>query len=277
MRKAVLSHLADIRKTSKGKESVWYDGKDRPDLDHEGTQYHQIENSKGFIPCILGGNDIYNMQEVAVDMLLHHIEWTGDLKLAKKVFDDVKGVLDWEERILDPDGDGLYQNFLNTWISDGHSYNGGGCAQASAYNYHANRMMARIAEKLKLPSSVFKRRSEKILDSIQANLWIPSKGVIAEYIDTIGNKLVHPSPELSTIYLSIDCGVVNMFQSYQMLRFTDTELRNERDTESPGTAGVFIELVPKEVFNLRDFPGREHPSRFGLFQDRPERQRSGNP
>jgi hypothetical protein len=224
---AIRAHFSEIVKDAPGEEEVWYDGKDRPDLDHEGSQYHQIRNSTGYIPCILGGHDIYNMQEVAMDMLLHHLEWSGDLELAGALFDDMQGILDWEERILDPDHDGLYQNFLNTWISDGHSYNGGGCAQASAYNYRANHLMARIADTLGRPGDVFRNRAAKILQALTSHLWIPEKGVIAEYIDTVGNRLIHPSPELSTAYLSIDCGVPDIFQAYQMLRFTETELRNE--------------------------------------------------
>jgi hypothetical protein len=246
VKKAVESHFAQIVKDAPGEEAVWYDGGNRPDLDHEGTQYHQLRNSTGFIPCILGGNDIYNMQEVAVDMLLHHLEWTGDLKLAKKLFDDVKGILDWEERILDPDHDGLYQNFLNTWISDGHSYNGGGCAQASSYNYLGNLMMSKIAKKLGYSSEVFNKRAKKILDSIQTKLWLSTKGVIAEYIDTIGNKLIHSSPELSTIYLAVDCGVADKFQAYQMLRFTETELRNERTNNSNGRLVYSSNWYPKK-------------------------------
>jgi hypothetical protein len=243
---AIEANFSGIKKDAPGKESVWYDGGNRPDLDHEGSQYHQIKNSSGFIPAILGANDIYNMQEVAIDMLLHYLERTGDLELAKALFEDIKGVLDWEERILDPDGDGLYQNFLNTWISDGHSYNGGGCAQASAYNYHANLMIAKVAKKLGYPDKVFKERAEKILKSIQDTLWIPSKGVIAEFIDTIGNKLIHPSPELATIYLSIDCGVADMFQAYRMLRFTETELCNEKTLNRQGRLVYSSNWYPKK-------------------------------
>ena len=243
---AIKAHFAEIVKEAHGDEAVWYDGNDRPDLDHEGSQYHQIRNSTGYIPCILGGHDIYNMQEVALDMLLHHLEWTGDLALAGTLFDDMKGILDWEERILDPDGDGLYQNFLNTWISDGHSYNGGGCAQASAYNYRANLLMAKIADKLGRPGHVFGQRAAKIQDAIMGSLWIPENGVIAEYIDTVGNKLVHPSPELSTAYLSIDCGVADMFQAYQMLRFTETELRNETTVGRKGRLVYSSNWYPKK-------------------------------
>jgi hypothetical protein len=246
VRRAIKANFSGIIKKCPGKEAVWYDGKDRPDLDHEGTQYHQIKNSYGFVPAILGGNDIYNMQEVAVDMLIHHLEWRGDAGLAKEMFKNIKGVLDWEERILDPDQDGLYQNFLNTWISDGHSYNGGGCAQASAYNYRANMMMAKIAGRLGYPDKAFKKRAEKILKAINAKLWIPSKGVIAEFIDTIGNKLLHPSPELATAYLAIDCGVADMFQAYQALRFTETDLRNEKTLNRKGRLVYSSNWYPKK-------------------------------
>ncbi|MFH1969719.1 MAG: hypothetical protein ABIJ53_05310, partial [Verrucomicrobiota bacterium] len=263
---AVKAHFAEIIKEAPGKEVVWYDGKDRPDLDHEGTQYHQIKNSTGFIPALLGKNDIYNMQEVAIDMLFHHLEWNGDLKFAKEIFDDIDGVLGWEERILDPDKDGLYQNFLNTWISDGHSYNGGGCAQASAYNYHANRMMVKIADKLGFPSKVYKKRAEKIRRSITANLWMPSQGLIAEYIDTIGNKLVHPSPELSTIYLSIDCSVVDMFQAYQMLHFTETALRNEKTANRKGRLVYSSNWYPKKYSTCGLFPAENMHLALAYFK-----------
>jgi hypothetical protein len=173
----IQAHFAQIVRTADGPEMVWYDGGDRPDLDHEGTQYHHIKNSTGYLPCFLGGNDIYNMQEVALDMVFHHLERTGDIKFAEMLFDDLAAVLDWEERILDPDGDGLYQNFLNTWISDGHSYNGGGCAQASSYNYRYNVMMAKIAEKIGRPKKRFESRANAIMKAINDKLWLADKGV----------------------------------------------------------------------------------------------------
>lgn len=266
VRKAIKANFSQIKRSAPGKEKIWYDGKDRPDLDHEGTQYHQIKNSTGFVPAILGGNDIYNMQEVAVDMLFHHLQWQGNIKLAKEMFADIKGVLDWEERILDPDGDGLYQNFLNTWISDGHSYNGGGCAQASAYNYLANLMLAKLAEKLERSGRIFKKRAEKILKSIQSKLWIPAKGLVAEFVDTIGNKLIHPSPELATIYLSIDCGVVDQFQAYRMLRFTETELRNERTINRQGRLVYSSNWYPKKYSTCGLFPAENIHLALAYFQ-----------
>ncbi|NLE28465.1 MAG: hypothetical protein GX629_02200 [Phycisphaerae bacterium] len=254
VKKAIKSHFAEIVKKAPGKEKAWYDGGTRPDLDHEGSQYHQIQNSTGFIPCILGSKDIYNMQEVALDMVFHHLQWRGDLKFTKELFDDLAGVLDWEERILDPDHDGLYQNFLNTWISDGHSYNGGGCAQASSYNYFANLIMAKIAEKIGRPNAVFKKRVEKIRNALMKNLWLPEKGLMAEFVDTIGNKLIHPEPELSTIYLAIDSQVVDPFQAYQMLTYTETALRNERTLNRKGRLVSCSNWLPKKYSTCGFFP-----------------------
>lgn len=250
----IQAHFAQLVRTADGPEMVWYDGKDRPDLDHEGTQYHQIRNSIGYLPCFLGGNDIYNMQEVALDMVFHHLEQTGDLKFAEVLFDDLATALDWEERILDPDGDGLYQSFLNTWISDGHSYNGGGCTQASSYNYRFNVIMAKIAAKLGRPGEKFQSRANAILKAINEKLWLKDSGIMAEYIDTIGNKLVHPSPELSTLYLAIDCGVVDRFQAYQMLRFTETEIRNERTRNRNGRLVYSSNWLPKKYSTCGLFP-----------------------
>jgi hypothetical protein len=219
--KKAFKTFADVQVAkSNSKEEVVFDGK---------IQMSTLKNSYGYLPDMPNKKDIfYNMQEVGVDMILHDIDWTGDLSYANNFFSTISEVLGWEKRILDADNDYLYQNWLNTWVSDAHSYNGGGCAQSSEYNYRANNAMAIIAAKTGKDPALFIERGKKIHDAVQKTLWIPEKGIMAEYIDVIGNKLLHPSPELATIYHSIESGIVDNFQAYQMLKFTETELRNER-------------------------------------------------
>lgn len=210
----------------------------------QSDQYHRLKASTGFIPeypldrstgeLQPRRNIFYNMQEVFVDHCLHHLEWTRDLGLARELFPVIAEVLDWEAQVLDPDGDGLYQNWLNTWISDAHAYNGGGCAQASAYNYRANTVMGHLAALLGFDGRRFHERAEKIRRAFQEILWLPEPGVVAEYVDTVGNRLVHPSPELASIYHAIESGIVDPFQAHQMLRFTRTDLRNESATPRAG-------------------------------------------
>ena len=230
---AMSTRLDDMVKEADGEEKVYYLPRSKS-TGHK-TAYHRMENPRGFIPYFLGSKALaYNMQECAFDMMMYHVEWSGNLEFAKKYFDEFSMILDFEERIFDPDHDGLYQNFLNTWISDGHFYNGAGCAQASAYNYRANVIVGKIAEKLGLPNDKFVKRAEKIKKAVQEKLWFAETGVIAESIDTMGHCLVHPSPELSTTYLAIDCGLVDEFQAYTMLKYTENYIRS---TETPGRGG----------------------------------------
>jgi len=253
--KTMSAHLDQMVERKEGtEEKVWFDGWGAREGDGI-SQYHNIENSYGYLPYFLGETmAYYDMQECAFDMMMYYLEWTGDMKLAEKYFDKLCQLLDWEERIFDPDGDGLYQNFLNTWISDGHSYHGAGCAQASAYNYRANMVMARIAEKLGKTKDVFLSRAEKIKKAVQEKLWLPDSGIIAESLDTMGHCMLHPSPELSTTYLAIDCDVVDDLQAYTMLRYTEHEIKSIETPLSHGRLSYSSNWYPKKYSTCGIFP-----------------------
>lgn len=224
---AVRTHAASQVREAAGQEAVVYTGP---------GPYSSLSHSHGFVPeypldrsteALKPRQTIfYNMQEVFVDQTLHHLEWTRDLALARAAFPVLRDVLAWETRILDPDGDGLYQNWLNTWVSDAHAYNGGGCAQASAYNFRAHTVMARLARLLGEDPAPFTARAAAIREACLRTLWLEDRGVMAEYVDTIGEKLVHPSPELATIYHTIEAGLLDPFQAYRQLRFTHYALEN---------------------------------------------------
>lgn len=225
VRKAILTHF-DTMLFSDLPEKVWYDGADRPDLDHVGTQYHHLENPSGRIPALLHRDDIYDMQQVAVDMTLFYLEATGDLETGKAIYERLEAQLDHQERIYDPDGDGIYQSFLNTWISDGHCYNGGGCAQASAYNYYANLRAASLGRALGLPYEKFQLRAEKIRKALREKLYLPEEGILAEHFDTVGNRLLHKSPELSTLYLAGDCELFSDTEMHRILKFAENNIES---------------------------------------------------
>lgn len=226
------------------------------------------EHGDGYISPDLHGRGFgYNMQEVAIDMLLHNLEWTKDLTVAKQTFERLSQALRFESRAFDPDNNGLYQNFLNTWVSDGHPYNGGECSQASAYNYRANRLMALIAKELGLDASPFTARASQIHDAMQNTLWLPESGVFAEYQDTLGDRLMHPSPELATIYHTIECGLADPFQAYQMLRFTRTELRNEQTLPRKGRLVWSSNWYPRSFSACGLFAGENIHLAWAYFEN----------
>lgn len=265
VRTAIRAHLATLTR-AEGPERVWYDGADRPDLDHEGTQYHHLENSSGKLTALLHREDIYDMQEVSLDMIFHYLERTGDLALGAEIFEPLAAVLAWEERILDPDGDGLYQNFLNTWISDGHVYNGGGCAQASCYNYAANCAMVRLGRALGRDTAVFAGRAAGIKAAMERHLWLEKEGLYAEYVDTVGNKLIHPSPELSTLYLAVECGVPNPVQAVRLLEFSERAIKNIVTLNRRGRLAFSANWLPKKYSTCGIFPAENAALALAYFR-----------
>ncbi len=169
----------------------------------------------------------YNMNEVFLDQARQYFDYTGDLPLAREIFPTLAGILDWEDRRLQPGRESLYENSLNTWISDSHWYIQGQCTQASAYMLGANRFLADLARRLGRDPAPFEERARRIRAALQEKLWLPRAGVFAEYRDTRGQRLLHPEPELATLYHAAEFGAADPFQVYQMLRWAGTRLRSE--------------------------------------------------
>ena len=253
VKKAIFAHFNTML-FSDQPEKVWYDGADRPDLDHVGTQYHHMENPSGRIPALLHRDDIYDMQEVAIDMTLHYLEATGDLETGKAIYERLEAVLDHQERIYDPDGDGVYQSFLNTWISDGHCYNGGGCAQASSYNYFANLRAGLLGKAAGLPCDKFFARAEKIRKAVREKLFLPEEGIVAEYFDTIGNKLLHAAPELSTLYLACDSEMFDAIEMHRILCYAEDHIPSTTFPDRKGKFYYSADWKPKKYSTCGIFP-----------------------
>lgn len=193
----------------------------------------QRGQDRGAIPHLLASTGVYyNMNEVFLDQVYYHYLWTGDRELLRALFPVIDGILTWEKGRFDRDGNALYESCLNTWISDFHWYSGGDTTQASAYMYRAHRLAAEAAQAAGADPKPFQREADRIRKAMNDVLWLRNQGHYAEFIDRMGLKRIHTEPELPTIYLPIDLGVTDSLQAYQMLRFTETSLRNE--TSIPG-------------------------------------------
>lgn len=202
---------------------------------HAGPKYNlarqaldSVLYSRGHIPNapVKGEKGQCDMQQVYVDQLLWHLQWTGDMAFAREMWPVLVEHFAWEKRCLDPDDDGLYENYANTMISDAHHYNGGPCAQSSAYNYRSLRLATRLAKLLGEDPEPFQREADKTLAAMNRELWMPELGWYAEYRDLLGLKQVHPSAELPSIYHPMDSDVPDPFQARQMLRYVDTAIEH---------------------------------------------------
>ncbi|MBV5281244.1 MAG: DUF4450 domain-containing protein [Paludibacter sp.] len=166
----------------------------------------------------------YDMNLCYIDELLWHLNWTGDLEYATKIWPVLTSSLAWEKRNYDPDNDGLYDAYCCIWASDALYYNSGAVTHSSAYNFRANKMAAEIAIKTGQDPKPYAKEAEKILKALNARLWISGKGHWAEYQDFMGEKKVHESAAVWTIYHAIDSEVQDAFQGYQATRYLDTEI-----------------------------------------------------
>lgn len=162
----------------------------------------------------------YDMNLVAVDAFFRHLLWTGDTNYAAQMWPVIERHLAWERRLFRREfGDDklpLYEAYAAIWASDDLNYNGGGTAHASAYNYFANKMAARVAKILGQDSTIYEREADLILHGMNKYLWLADEGNFAESKDFLGLQLVHPNSGLWTFYHTLDSEVPTPAQAWQM-------------------------------------------------------------
>lgn len=166
----------------------------------------------------------YDMNLVYIDALLRHILWTGDLKFARESWPVIERHLAWEKRCFDSHDEGLYDGYCCIWASDALQYSGGYVAHSSSYNYMANKMAAELAVLLGKSPDPYQSEADKIKKAMEEVLWLPKKGVYAEFKDRMGNGMLHENPAVWTIYHAIDSKVTDDFSAYLMTRYIDNEI-----------------------------------------------------
>jgi hypothetical protein len=170
----------------------------------------------------------YDMNLVAVDAFFRHLLWTGDTNYAREMWPVIERHFAWEHRLFrrefGPDRLPLYEAYAAIWASDDLSYNGGGTAQASAYNYFANKMAARVAAMLDKDPTPYEREAELILRGMNEYLWLAADGNFAESKDLLGLQLVHANSGLWTFYHTLDSEVATPEQAWRMSRWIDNHV-----------------------------------------------------
>ena len=188
-----------------------------------GTQMY----SNGYICRNPNRNDQmhhYDMNLNYMDELLWHFQYDADTIYMRRMWPVIQSHLAWEKRNYDPDGDNLCDAYCCIWASDALYYSGGAVTHSSAYNYRGNRLAARIAEILGEDSQPYREEAEAILTAMNERLWLPKKGVWAEYQDAMGLKRKHEHPAVWSIYTPIDCGACSLHQAYAATRYVDEHI-----------------------------------------------------
>ena len=159
----------------------------------------------------------YDMNLVFFDQLFSHLNYTGDKEFLKKMWPTMVRHMDWEKRNFKR-GD-LYDAYAAIWASDALQYSGGKVTHTSAYNYRANREMAKLAKIIGENPQPYEQEADAILKAMKNQLWIKEKGYFAEYKDALGNQIVHDKPGIWSIYHVSDAFILNEFEDYQNLQY----------------------------------------------------------
>ena len=166
----------------------------------------------------------YDMNLVYIDELLWHFQFDADTAYMRKMWPVIKSHLAWEKHTWDPDDDGLYDAYCCIWASDALQYNSGAVTHSSAYNYRGNLLAARIAELIGENPKPYRDEANKILNALNARLWLKDEGHWAEYQDFMGLKRVHQDAALWSIYTPIDCGAGTAEQNFWATKYVDRHI-----------------------------------------------------
>ncbi len=208
----------------------------------------------------------YNMQSVHFDMLVHAWRWTGSEDIAKVLKDSLPLHIEWARDCFDPDGDGVYESYINTWATDSVWYNGGDTAHETAYAYTSHLAAADLDENTKSPESDnYRVRSAHIQENMLKSLWIPEKGYLGEYREALGQHRLHEDSSLYTIFMPIDAGMLTSLQAAQNLYYTEWGL--ERVKSPLGGERCWTSNWVPYVWSVRElYPGENYHLALAYFQ-----------
>jgi len=164
----------------------------------------------------------YDMNLVFFDQMFSHFNYTGDKEFLKKMWPTMVRHMDWEKRNFKR-GD-LYDAYAAIWASDGLQYSGGKVTHTSAYNYRANREMAKLAKIIGEDSAPYEKEAEAILKAMKNQLWIKKSGYFAEFKDALGNQILHDKPGIWSIYHVSDAYILNEFEDYQNTQYIRNQI-----------------------------------------------------
>ena len=173
-------------------------------------------------------NSHYDMNTVFIDALFRHLRWTGDLEFARRMWPVIERHLAWERRLFrreyGPEKLPLYEAYAVIWASDDLGYNGGGATHSSAYNYDHNLQAARLARLLGQNPAPYEKEAALIARAMREFLWMPDRGMFAEYRDYLGLQRLHPSAALWSFYHTMDAGLVSAAEANRMAGYVDSSI-----------------------------------------------------
>ncbi len=209
----------------------------------------------------------YDMQSLFFDQLIHSWRWTGDEEMEKMLRPALELHLEYIHDCFDPDDDGVYESYANTWPTDDQWYNGGGTSEETAYAYAGHKAALELARRAGDEEGI--RRHEESLEKIRrgfaGKMWATANGHPGAYVEQLGLKRLHEDCWLYSIFAPIDAGLLNTEQAAESLFYTEWGL--EREKMPYGGERVWPSNWVPSIWSLREmWPGDDYQLALAYFQ-----------
>src|ERR1035441_9639060 len=93
-----------------------------------------------------------------------------------------------------------------------------------AYNYYHNTQAAQLAKLLGEDPAPYAKEAGLIARAMREFLWMPDRGMFAEFKDYLGLQRIHPSAALWSFYHTMDADLVNPSEALRMADYVNTYL-----------------------------------------------------
>ncbi len=124
---------------------------------------------------------------------------------------------------FDPDGDGIYESYNNTWPNDSIWFNGGGTPEQSGYVYYGHRAAADMCRRAGEAAGAAKHdaMADKIKKAVNTLLWMPGRGQFASYVEPWGHRRQMPDAWVYAQHIPIETGLATPEQAWKAMFYTE--------------------------------------------------------
>ncbi len=197
----------------------------------------------------------YNFQVQFFEELIRSWRHTGDKQLEAMLLPALELHLERAKECFDPDSDGLYESYINTWPTDSVGYNGGGSVEESAYCYYMHLAAAEMCSRKGDVAGSLRHKADaaKIKNALHTILWLKKKGHFGAYKEHGGYERVHEDAWLYSQFLPIDLGIANESEAMRALYYTEWGLERVK-LPYGGELCVTSNWVPS-IWSVREMYG----------------------
>ncbi len=194
-----------------------------PDRDAPNRHYSYIESVDGAIPWICQSLEPAireNHNPFWVDQVWWNYCWTADEQFIRDLWPAVKKAVDWQCRMCDPDGDGLFREHYGFWTGD----NGGEGPKAVTVTVTSWAMLNRAAKMARIvgdeqAEKSYQTYADKSYSAIQHEMWREKEGVLGSIG---GDGIWREHMQSWNECLAVEFGAITLEQGRKAMRWVES-------------------------------------------------------